>query len=397
MASASTAPSAAMVWPQAVISLRGQGTRSILALLGIVIGAASIVALLNMGHISRLEALKRFERMGVDSLQVSTASTGPVPAGFDRVLAETLHERDPEIVRAAPLAVGRGQVHSDSLTADAMIAAVTPELHALAGLALASGRTITALDACSQVAVVGAGVAEALSAPDAPLEPGRLLHTGGYGFTVIGVLEPISMEALSPVDYDRAILIPLACAQRVLPGPDPTAALIRLAPGADGEAAGERVAAALANSRTVVQTRSARTLIDALNTYEAVHSRLLVSIGSISLLVGGIGVMNVMLMSVMERTREIGVRMALGAQRGGILALVLGQGAVLAGIGLVLGLAGAFAVTRYLSSLLFGVTPLDPATFVAVAFVFAGVALLASYVPARRATRVDPIVALRSE
>ncbi|HSG90962.1 MAG TPA: FtsX-like permease family protein, partial [Pseudomonadales bacterium] len=79
--------------------------------------------------------------------------------------------------------------------------------------------------------------------------------------------------------------------------------------------------------------------------------------------------------SVAQRTREIGVRMALGAPRRGILALVLGQGAVLAGIGGVTGLAGAFAVTRYLSSLLFGITPLDPATFVAVALVFAGVAL----------------------
>jgi ABC-type antimicrobial peptide transport system permease subunit len=82
--------------------------------------------------------------------------------------------------------------------------------------------------------------------------------------------------------------------------------------------------------------------------------------------------------------------MALGAQRRGILRLVLGQGALLAGIGVVAGLAGALAVTRYLSSLLFGITPVDPATFV-------GVALLASYVPARRATGVDPLVALRPE
>jgi ABC-type antimicrobial peptide transport system permease subunit len=89
--------------------------------------------------------------------------------------------------------------------------------------------------------------------------------------------------------------------------------------------------------------------------------------------------------------------MALGAPRRGILALVLGQGAVLAGIGLVAGFAGAIAATRYLSSLLFGITPLDPATFLAVALVFAGVALLASYVPARRATSIDPLAALRTE
>jgi putative ABC transport system permease protein len=117
----------------------------------------------------------------------------------------------------------------------------------------------------------------------------------------------------------------------------------------------------------------------------------------VALVLAAIGLYGLLAYSVAQRTREIGVRMALGAQRGGILALVLGQGALLAGIGVVAGLAGAFAVTRYLSSLLFGITPLDPATFVAVALVFAGVALLASYVPARRATGVDPIVALRSE
>jgi predicted permease len=118
---------------------------------------------------------------------------------------------------------------------------------------------------------------------------------------------------------------------------------------------------------------------------------------SVALVLAAIGLYGLLAYSVAQRRREIGVRMALGAQRRGILALVLGQGALLAGIGVVAGLAGAFAATRYLSSLLFGITPLDPATFVAVALVFAGVARLASYVPARRATGVDPLVALRSE
>jgi predicted permease len=117
----------------------------------------------------------------------------------------------------------------------------------------------------------------------------------------------------------------------------------------------------------------------------------------VALVLAAIGLYGLLAYSVAQRTREIGVRMALGAPRGGILALVLGQGAALAGIGMAVGLAGAFAVTRYLSSLLFGITPLDPATFAAVALVFAGVALLASYVPARRATGVDPLAALRSE
>jgi putative ABC transport system permease protein len=117
----------------------------------------------------------------------------------------------------------------------------------------------------------------------------------------------------------------------------------------------------------------------------------------VALVLAAIGLYGLLAYSVAQRTREIGVRMALGAPRRGILALVLGQGAALAGIGMAVGLAGAFAVTRYLSGLLFGITPFDPATFAAVALVFAGVALFASYVPARRATGVDPLVALRSE
>jgi putative ABC transport system permease protein len=125
--------------------------------------------------------------------------------------------------------------------------------------------------------------------------------------------------------------------------------------------------------------------------------RVLVVAVGVVLLIACANVAHLLLARTTVRVREFGVRMALGAPRRGILALVLGQGAALAGIGVVAGLAGAFAVTRYLSSLLFGITPLDPATFVAVSVVFAGVALLASYVPARRATGVDPLVALRSE
>ncbi|MGH7647527.1 MAG: FtsX-like permease family protein, partial [Gemmatimonadaceae bacterium] len=92
-----------------------------------------------------------------------------------------------------------------------------------------------------------------------------------------------------------------------------------------------------------------------------------------------------------------GIRMALGASEGGVLTLVLRQGMVLAGIGLVVGLAGALGVTRVVNSLLFGVEPTDPVTFVAVGLFMLCVALVACVVPARRATRVDPLVALRMD
>ena len=110
-----------------------------------------------------------------------------------------------------------------------------------------------------------------------------------------------------------------------------------------------------------------------------------------------IGIYGVMSYSVTQRTREIGIRVALGARRGQVIALVLGQSALLTAVGIVLGLSGAAMLSRYLEGLLFGVTPLDPVTFAAAAVLFTLVAVVAAYGPTRRATGVDPLVALRTE
>jgi ABC-type antimicrobial peptide transport system permease subunit len=110
-----------------------------------------------------------------------------------------------------------------------------------------------------------------------------------------------------------------------------------------------------------------------------------------------IGIYGVLAYLVSQRTREIGVRIALGAQRSNVLGLVLRRGAAMVAIGVTAGVLGALGLTRYLAGMLYGITPLDATTYVVVAAAFVGVALLASWVPARRATHVDPNTVLRYE
>jgi predicted permease len=127
------------------------------------------------------------------------------------------------------------------------------------------------------------------------------------------------------------------------------------------------------------------------------QTRLLAFFGLLALLLSSIGIYGVMAYSVAQRTREIGIRMALGARSQNVLSLVVRQGMALVMGGVALGLIGAFAVTRLIGSLLFGVTAADPATFVAASLLLVGVAALAGYLPARRATKVDPLIALRHD
>jgi putative ABC transport system permease protein len=143
-----------------------------------------------------------------------------------------------------------------------------------------------------------------------------------------------------------------------------------------------------------------RTLAQRVSEATAVTRALTLLFGGFALLalvLGSVGIYGIVAYAVTQRTQEIGIRMALGARRADILQLILKHGVVLVLSGVAIGIAGAFALTRFLASLLFGVTPNDAVTFVIVPVLFFLIAMVASFIPARRATKVNPLIALRYE
>jgi ABC-type antimicrobial peptide transport system permease subunit len=153
----------------------------------------------------------------------------------------------------------------------------------------------------------------------------------------------------------------------------------------------------LDNNVPILSIKTESEQIEASLFQERLIARLSSFFGALSLLLACVGLYGLLSYEVTRRTREIGVRMALGARPPDILRFIVGQGIALSAAGAMLGILGALGVTRYLGSLLYGVRPFDPLTFFAVALLLGLVALAACYFPARRATRVDPMIALRYE
>ena len=268
---------------------------------------------------------------------------------------------------------------------------VTPGYFGALGIPIVRGRGFDAGDAPgrAEAAIINETFAQALFPGQDPI--GRTMRNGNRTLTVVGVARDAKYRTLGE-DPRNFIYVPLA--QRWF---DRLTLMVKTEPGAQPMAAIRRMVADLDPALPILQQGSLEEQIRTSLFPQRVALWVAGSLGTVALLLALLGIYGVTAYSIAQRTREIGVRVALGADRPRILRLVLRQGLLLAFIGVAIGAAAAAGVTQLLRALLYGVPPTDAVAFVGAAVVLSLAALLASWIPARRAAAVDPVVALRSE
>lgn len=375
---------------EAVSGLRSQGRRSLLALLGVMIGSASIVALMSFSHIARTEVMARFKEVGVDTVQISadgSAAEWLIPEMLQAVVAD-----DPRVVMTAPMAVGRSTLRIGSEATSASIAAVSMEAMEMLKLKVANGRDLSLADGCNGAVVLGARAARETRA-----ETGDVAFIDGYGFQVVGVLPTTANQALNPVSPDETVYIGLSCARRIMPRNGFSHALVRVQSDIDPSDWAAGLQRQMLGRGQPVKAVTPKEMIAAMNSQMNLMSAILVAIGSVSLLVGGVGVMNVMLMSVMERRREIGLRAAIGATPSEIVFIFIVEAVALSVGGGLLGALAGVGLTA-LGCLVLPITfSFDPTVLLWGTGIAGAVGLVFGIHPAVSASRILPVEALRAD
>ena len=385
---------------EAMASLRTSGKRSILALLGIAMASTSVIAMINIGHNATADAMAIFSKMGTDTLIATIDNTVANQARLPtRLNTRPLLESVPSLSEISPVALNYAQVMFQGRSADAQLVGATADIVRPMNLAVRQGRLLNDFDLDQTYVVLGDDVARALGSPGYPLRPGDLIRLNGYLFTVIGLLHRQHDSMLIPIRVNSSIFIPLDGIRRVIPSAQISDLILRSIPDQDMTRlalAVKRPLEQLLEGRSI-EIRYAQQMIDSMNSQSRTFDYLLIALSGISLAGAGVGIMNVMLMSVSQRRREIGVRMALGARRKDIRNLFLVEAMTLTFMGAVLG-----AVIGVVCSLIYARMVGWNFSLAPTALPFGVgstllVGLFCGLYPALAAARLQPVKALRDE
>jgi putative ABC transport system permease protein len=383
---------------EALRSLLGARQRTLLALIGIVIGIGSVIGMVSIGTIVQHEALNQFREMGLDIVMVRQEfGEGKRPMQLQDV--RELPAAEQTILGVAPF-MGSGLSYRYGGQEKYLeMMGVTESFFSINKLRPSRGRFLSDLDTHRHFCVIGAEIAGFLRKQGVDPLVGATMALGERIFTVVGVLQPISSGGgLRPGNINTSVLMPISTAQRTFQKAELRSFMARIREGVPPEAIRRSIQGYFAtrNPGLGLRVQTAEELIQGMQKQMRLFTLLLGAIGSIALIVGGIGVMNVMLISVTERRREIGLRRALGAQQGDIMGqfIIESVALCLVGglIGIVLGVGVSYAFARF-SHWTFLLS--WPAVLMGVG-VATAVGVFFGFYPARTAARLDPIKALRS-
>ncbi|MHB0980759.1 MAG: ABC transporter permease [Thermoleophilia bacterium] len=385
----------------AFTALAANKGRSALTILGVVIGVGAVIGMVAVGQGARQEVLGSVEGLG--SNLIFAASAGDVPGSDPLTLtdAEAVAEL-PGVARIAPEVGGPVTVSFRGETSSSSLSGVTPEFAQVRKLNVALGRFISAsdVDRSARVAVLGLATADDLGTRDLL---GKKIDVAGVAFTVIGLLEPKGRAG--PVDPDQTVLVPINTAATRLTGSDRLSGLSVEVADPDRMDEVSKAMTRLLRGRHEIPdgapddffVTTQVDILDAVGTITTVLTALLGGIAGISLVVGGIGIMNIMLVSVTERTREIGIRKAIGARRWDILAQFLVESVALSLFGGGVGILVGFLMAVGAEPLLGFPGVVTPSAVVLAFAVSAAIGIFFGVYPAWKASRQDPIEALRYE
>ena len=384
--------------------------RTILTMLGVIIGVASVITLLAIGAGVTNNIQSQFSGLGAQLVTVFN-NNRIAGARLTQQDVEALSDplQAPSIVRVVPGVNGNDTVSAGGNNRPTQVTGATLPFFTLRSIKLSAGELFTSADieARTRVAVLGGSIAETLFPGGSPL--GQTILIGSVPFRVVGVA--VKQGGFGPQSGDDTVYVPLTVAAEKLyvrrqGGIKALSAVyVEMAAGADANAVSEQITKVLRKRHNLLpgqeddfRIQNQAQILDTLNTVASTLTAFLGAIGAISLLVGGIGIMNIMLVSVTERTREIGVRKAVGARDGSIRFQFLIEALVvtsLAGvIGILLG-AGIAAVVGSVQTTL--VPQVQPSSVIVAFAVSMGVGIIFGLYPAWRASQLQPVEALRYE